>query len=101
MPWTRKSSSNRKDIVHIVVTGYQKKKDPRKHYVIFTITAAALKSYVHQNNTLTHAFFSLLYCIQVFVTDITWNNNERYETYRRYSDFFSFQVSEKATSQSS
>ena len=36
-----------------------------------------------------------LFCIhlQVFVIDVTWNNSERYETYRRYSDFFSFQVS--------
>lgn len=30
--------------------------------------------------------------LQVFVIDITWNNSERYEIYRRYSDFFSFQV---------
>lgn len=28
----------------------------------------------------------------VFVVDVTWNNNERYEIYRRYSDFFSFQT---------
>ena len=28
----------------------------------------------------------------MFVIDVTWNNSERYETYRRYSDFFSFQV---------
>lgn len=29
---------------------------------------------------------------QVFVIDITWNNSDRFEIYRRYSDFFSFQV---------
>ena len=30
--------------------------------------------------------------LQVYVIDVTWNNSERYEIYRRYSDFFSFQV---------
>ena len=31
MPWRRQSE--REEIVHIVVTGYQKKMSPRKHYV--------------------------------------------------------------------
>lgn len=48
MPWTRRAGSNRKEIVHIVVTGYQKKKEPRKHYVRFcnstyTPSGSALK----------------------------------------------------------
>lgn len=34
-----------------------------------------------------------LHChMQVFVIDVTWNNGDRFEVYRRYSDFFSFQV---------
>ena len=30
--------------------------------------------------------------MQVFVIDVTWNNSDRFEIYRRYSEFFSFQV---------
>lgn len=30
--------------------------------------------------------------MQVFVVDIVWDNDERYEIVRRYSEFFSLQV---------
>lgn len=55
MPWTRRSSSNRNEIVHIVVTGYQKKKEPRKHYV----SIHACKSVADElNNYLKHAVYT-------------------------------------------
>ncbi|XP_011402812.1 PREDICTED: neutrophil cytosol factor 1-like [Amphimedon queenslandica] len=44
---------------HVVVTGYEKRRNPSKHYV--------------------------------FVIDVTWDNDERFEVLRRYSDFFTLQ----------
>lgn len=57
MPWTRRSSSNRKEIVHIVVTGYQKKKEPRKHYVREVVNSRAnrMHPYLLDSHVYTHA----------------------------------------------
>jgi hypothetical protein len=55
MPRTNRDGP-RTFINHVVVTGYEKRKSPSKHYA--------------------------------FVIDVTWDNDERYEVMRRYSEFF-------------
>ena len=87
MPWRRQPE--RSELVHVVVTGHQKRKYPRKYYVSFRL-ASKQTQFLGVGYDIIH--MQSYEHMQVFVIDVTWNNSDRFEIYRRYSEFFSFQV---------
>lgn len=53
-----------------------------------------LCTFVRAYKLLVHVYILACYVhLQVFIVDVSWDNDERYEVFRRYSQFFSLHVS--------